>query len=110
MGSHGAVASQALGDALTQAVLDDYHTAPIDGKLRATLAYLEKMTKTPESLGPDDARAVYAEGVSEAALVDAVYICALFNLIDRVADALGFDIPADFSRGAPMQLKRGYKF
>lgn len=36
-------------------------------------------------------------------------ICAAFNLIDRVADALGFEIPASFTKGAASQLKRGYR-
>jgi hypothetical protein len=42
-------------------------------------------------------------------MLDAIYICAAFNLIDRVADALGFEVPESFARGAASQLKRGYK-
>jgi hypothetical protein len=52
---------------------------------------------------------VRVTGVSGEALLDAIYICAAFNLIDRVADALGFEIPESFARGAASQLKRGYK-
>jgi alkylhydroperoxidase family enzyme len=89
-------------------VLADFETAPTGEALRATLRYLRKLTLTPDALGPDDARVVRAAGVSEAALVDAVYICAMFNLMDRVADALGFAIPADFGKGAGAQLTRGY--
>ena len=48
-------------------------------------------------------------GVSAGAIFDAIYICATFNLIDRVADALGFEVPESFARGAASQLKRGYK-
>jgi hypothetical protein len=48
-------------------------------------------------------------GVSAGAILDAIYICATFNLIDRVADALGFEVPESFARGAASQLKRGYK-
>ncbi len=111
----------ALGDELTRAVLDDWRTAPIDPKLRATLSFIEKLTllpNDPRSLAEqaDDLRSLAAEvaearaaGVSDRALIDAIYVCALFNLIDRVADALGFDIPASFAAGAASQLKRGYK-
>ncbi|MGZ3583289.1 MAG: hypothetical protein ACXVCT_11095 [Ktedonobacterales bacterium] len=53
--------------------------------------------------------AVRAAGVSERAILDAINICAAFNLIDRVADALGFDIPASFTKGAASLLQRGYK-
>ncbi len=97
-----------LGDALTQAVLVDWRTAPIEPKLRAALGLLEKLTLTPADIGPEDIAVVRAAGVSERAILDAIYICAAFNLIDRVADALGFNIPASFTKGAASQLQRGY--
>jgi alkylhydroperoxidase family enzyme len=74
-----------------------------------TLGLLEKLTLTPEAFGADDVEAARAAGVSEGAVLDAIYICAAFNLIDRVADALGFQIPPSFARGAASQLKHGYK-
>src|SRR5205085_10442051 len=40
-----------------------------------------------------DAAAVRATGVSEDGLVDAIRICALFSMIVRLADSLGWDIP-----------------
>jgi alkylhydroperoxidase family enzyme len=83
---------------------------PIDEKLRATLGLLERLTLTPEEVGPAEVETVRAAGVSTAAILDAIYICAAFNLIDRVADALGFDVPPSFSRGgAASQLRRGYR-
>lgn len=109
MRSHGAVASYALGDAVTQSALDDWRTAPLSSRLRATLGLLEKLTLTPEDVGPQDVEAVLEAGVSAEAVSDAIYICAAFNLMDRVADALGFEIPESFARGAASQLKRGYK-
>lgn len=94
---------------MAQAVLADWRTAPIEPALRATLGFLETLTLTPESIGLTDVEAVQAAGVSEQSLLDAIYICAAFNLIDRVADALGFDIPASFTKGAASQLQRGYQ-
>jgi len=44
---------------------------------------------TPDLVGPDDLAPARAAGVSQAAIVDAVYICAEFSLMNRVADALG---------------------
>lgn len=90
-------------------MLADWRTAPIAPTLRATLGLLETLTLTPAAVGPADIAAVRAVGVSERAILDAIYICAAFNLIDRVADALGFDIPASFTKGAASQLQRGYK-
>jgi alkylhydroperoxidase family enzyme len=91
-------------------VLDDWRTAPIDEKLRATLGFLEKVTLSPDEVGPDDASRPLEAGVSEAALRDAVYVCGLFNLIDRVADSLDFAVPSpeQFRTMAKVLLKRGY--
>jgi hypothetical protein len=50
-------------------------------------------------------------GVSEDAVIDAIYVCFAFNLIDRVSDALGFDLMDDkgYRRGAQVLLRVGYK-
>jgi len=44
------------------------------------------MTESPEEL---DASRAFAAGVSRAALLDAIYVSAAFNVIDRFADAIG---------------------
>ena len=88
----------------------DWRTAPLDPKLHATLGFLETMTLRPDELGPGDAAAVRAAGVSVEALVDAIHVCALFNMITRMADSLGWDVPpweALLAR-APAMLGRGY--
>jgi hypothetical protein len=48
--------------------------------------------------------------VSELALVDAIHVAALFNMIDRLADSLGWDVPSDeaFSARAQAMLESGY--
>jgi uncharacterized peroxidase-related enzyme len=82
---------KALGNAeLVHAVLEDYKTAPIDERLRATFAFLEKLTLTPEAVGTDDAAALRSAGLSDDAIDEAIYVCFCFNVMDRVADALGF--------------------
>jgi len=91
-------------------VLEDWRTAPIDGKLRLTLGFLQKLTMQPAEVGPEDVAPLRAAGVRDEAILDAIAICALFSLIDRVADALGFEVPSqnDFARSASRMLKRGY--
>ena len=95
---------------MTKQVLDDYERAPISDKLRATLGFLKKLTLTPEALTADDARAVLALGVSKAALADAIYVASLFNIYDRLADSMGWHVPAAaaFDAGAKRLLSRGY--
>ena len=88
----------------------DWRTAPIDERLRATLAFLEKLTLRPHELGPADADAARAAGASDEALVDAIHVAALFNMIDRLADSLGWDVPPfeEFSARADAMLASGY--
>ena len=88
----------------------DWRTAPVDERLRATLGFLEKLTLRPHELGPADADAARAAGVSGEALVDAIHVAALFNMIDRLADSLGWDVPSfeDFSARAEAMLASGY--
>jgi alkylhydroperoxidase family enzyme len=73
----------------------DWRTAPVDEPLRATLGFLETLTLRPEALGPEDAEAVLAAGVGEDALVDAIHVAALFNMIVRLADTFGWEVPSD---------------
>jgi alkylhydroperoxidase family enzyme len=95
-----------------QRVLDDYTTAPIDEKLRATLGLLKKMTLDHGNVGPEDVRAVMRTGVSKQAIQDALEVAFLFNIYDRLADSMGWDVPA-ISGGyyqvvAKRLLGRGY--
>lgn len=74
------------------------------------LAFVEKLTLRPEEVGPADAAAVRAAGVSDRALQDAITVCALFNMIVRLADSLGWDVPSveRLRQRAPAMLDGGY--
>jgi alkylhydroperoxidase family enzyme len=93
-----------------QAVVDDWRTAPLRPELAATLVFLEQLTLRPDELGQDDVAAARAAGVSDAALRDAATICALFNMIVRLADSLGWDVPPPerLAQRAPAMLAEGY--
>ena len=91
-------------------MLADYRTAPIDEKLRATLALLEKLTLSPAALTAADVRAVLATGATREAIRDAMYVAYLFNTYDRLADTLGWELPHDryYPRAGRFLLKFGY--
>ena len=74
------------------------------------LGFIEKLTLRAGELTPEDADAVRAAGVSDTAMVDAIHVAALFNMIARLADSLGWDVPsweACLARAEPM-LAGGY--
>ncbi|HEY8113263.1 MAG TPA: hypothetical protein VII16_10410 [Actinomycetes bacterium] len=100
-----------LGDEITQAVFANPATAPISQELKAALRLVRKLTLSPEEVGTDDLRATLEAGVSEDGAIDAIYVCFAFNLIDRVADALGFDLMDEegYRRGARNLLRFGYR-
>jgi alkylhydroperoxidase family enzyme len=93
------------------AVLEDYRTAPIDERLRATIGLLETFTLRPDDLTADDVRAVLDTGVSKAAIRDAFYVAFLFNTYDRLADTLGWELPEDryYAKAGQFLLKKGYR-
>jgi hypothetical protein len=53
---------------------------------------------------------VRAAGVSGDALIDAIHVGVLFNMIVRMADSLGFDVPPpeSFAARAEAMLSGGY--
>ena len=92
-------------------MLDDWRTAPIREPLRATLGMLAVLTLTPEAFTPETLEPVRAAGVSDQAIEDAIAVCMLFSIINRVADTLNFAVASkeQAARSAPWTLEHGYK-
>ena len=91
-------------------MLTDWRTAPVDPKVRATLGFLEKLTLAPTQVGPADVAPLHAAGVSNQAVEDAIQVCALFNIYDRLADAMGWHLPGPegYAASGRNLMKRGY--
>jgi hypothetical protein len=70
------------------------------------------MTLDHRNLDPEDVRMVLRTGVSRQAIQDALEVAFLFNVYDRLADSMGWDVPAvasGFYRlSAKRLLKQGY--
>jgi alkylhydroperoxidase family enzyme len=76
------------------------------------LEFLEKVTLRPSETTGADAAKLRAAGVSRQAAEDALYVSYVFNIHDRMADTLHYDLPeGDDYWQAPKALlsKRGYK-
>lgn len=73
------------------------------------LGFLEKLTLTPELVGPADIEPMRQTGVNDQAIEDAICICFLFNVITRMADAFDFEVISENIKvGAQMLYQRGY--
>lgn len=119
IGTHSATASSLVGEEMVLTVLradledpdDDADGAKISAGLRATLAFIERLTLSPAQVDASDVERAVAAGVSAEALRDAVEVCAAFNVMNRVADALAFE-PQDkksLSFSAKLLTTRGYR-
>ncbi len=68
------------------------------------------MTLAPDEVAAADVAAARRAGVSEQAIVDALHVCFMFNMIDRLADAFGWHVQTleEFEKDAGFLLKNGY--
>jgi hypothetical protein len=70
------------------------------------------MTLEPEQFDAGDVVTARNAGLSDEAILDAAEVCAMFNVIDRIADAVAFEVlsPEGFANGAQKLRKFGYAF
>ena len=92
-------------------MLADWRSAPVDPKVRATLGFLEKLTLAPADVRPADVEPLRAAGVSDEGAEDAIQVCVLFNIYDRLADSLSFHLPGPdgYAASGRSLLRRGYR-
>jgi uncharacterized peroxidase-related enzyme len=110
-GVHTATA-QAFGipEEALAALLDDMDGAPVAEPVKALLRYAGKLTLTPAKVTPADAQAVLAAGWPEQALHDAVAVCGLFNLMNRLVEGLGITAGEDYFHASARRLaETGYE-
>ena len=70
-------------------LLEDIENASIEEKLKPLFRYVKKLTLEPSKIERKDADDVFAAGWSEIALFDAVQVCSLFNMMNRLVDGTG---------------------
>ena len=110
--AHRATAGQFLGHSIAEAVVRDAKTADISEKLRAMLAFLEKLTVAPRDVVPHDILALRRVGISDDGIVSAVEVCAQFCIINRLADTFGFRLQSgkQLANEAKTLSTKHYKF
>ena len=96
-----------MNDDVVNAILSDWRSAPIDEKLRAILGFLEKVTLTPTEVSAADIISLREAGLNHGAVEEALYVCFLFNLMNRLADA--FDFPLHDKKGFGTEARLLYR-
>ncbi|HEY6308263.1 MAG TPA: carboxymuconolactone decarboxylase family protein [Candidatus Angelobacter sp.] len=92
--SHAAVAVRSLGDfEKVKRAVTDWRTADLEPRLRAALAFVEKLSLNPGEIGRADVLAARAAGLNDLALREVIYVCFILSTMDRLADAFNFPLP-----------------
>ena len=91
VGIHSKTTRLMMDPSLTVDSLKDWRNAAFRPQIAATLGLLEKLVLDAKSVQPDDVSRVRAVGVSDEAIVDAIHVCFLFSLVNRLANAFGYD-------------------
>lgn len=85
---------------MVRKILEDWRSAPIPERLRATVGFIDKLTLDPAGVTPEDVAPLREQGLSDQDIQDALLVCSLFQIINRIADALDFAVP-ESQRHAP---------
>jgi alkylhydroperoxidase family enzyme len=74
------------------------------------LGLLETLTLRHRQISASDVRAVLEKGVTREQIGDAFYVAFLFNVYDRLADTLGWELPDSryYPKAGQFLLKKGY--
>ena len=106
--THSATAAAALGLFVVDGqVADESKLRP---KVRAMLPFLERLTPAPAEVSARDLMAAREAGVGDDAIRDAIYICAVFCIFNRLTESFGAEVvPAEeLPKLAKMLLNKGY--
>lgn len=108
---HVGITALALNPTITAEQLDHWRDIGLRSQVAATLAFLEKVTLHPDQVGVADVQPLRAAGVSEAAIVDALHVCFLFNVVNRLFNSFGYDWgnEANALKGAAILNRIGYR-
>ncbi|HEU5004195.1 MAG TPA: carboxymuconolactone decarboxylase family protein [Actinomycetota bacterium] len=109
---HGEIAGLRSGQPVTIGQLEDWEHAGFSDRVAATMAFLATAVRDPGSVAPAAAEAARQRGVSDEDLAAALDIAFVFCLINRLANAFGFEwaSPEDAVKGARMLNRIAYRF
>jgi uncharacterized peroxidase-related enzyme len=108
--SHTAAASHLGADpAMLEALVAGPADAAPDVALRPVLAYVDRLTRAPASVGRAETDAILAAGWPELALHHAALVCGFFSLMNRWVEGLGFGAGPQMTEAAGRMLaEQGY--
>jgi len=87
------VMAQGFTEQQVKSILEDVSGSPLlDAKTKQLLQYAEKATRHAYRITEEDVQRLHKAGCSDEEILEATLAVALFNFMDRVADALGVPV------------------
>lgn len=81
----------------------------VDPRMRPVLAFVRKLTLSPDKITAADVDPIYAAGWDDRAILHSTSICALFNLMNRLVNGLGVEEAESYTKLAAQRLaQNGY--
>ncbi|MGI8605845.1 MAG: peroxidase-related enzyme [Gaiellaceae bacterium] len=88
-------------DELAEHAAHDYRRADLDHRLRALCDFAAKLTHEPASVSEADADGLRGQGLTDAAIHDAIQVIAFFNYVNRVAEGVGIEREPEWADSPP---------
>ena len=89
--------------------LEDLETSGLDDKDRALLRFVAQLNGAPASVREEDIATLHAVGWDDAAIYDAIGVCALFNFYNRWIDGAGVHgTPELYAASGERMARTGY--
>ena len=95
--AHGAAVRQLSGDPqLGEALVTNWRVADVDARMRAMLAFAEKITLASATIEEADRQTLRDHGLSDRDIWDLANVAAFFNMSNRVASATAMQPNAEY--------------
>jgi len=109
--AHSGFATAARNPEWVQSIIKGEVQQENNPKLIATLKFLGKLTQQPWNVKAKDIDSMREQGITDKEIEDAVMVCVVFSIGNRLADSNGIQVasPEAIKRVAPLILVMGYK-
>jgi len=88
-GGHTALAARTVDVTVLDELIANVDTAAISDRLKPIFRFVKKLTETPSRIVQADVESIFAAGWEETAVEDAIAVCCLFNMLNRIANGYG---------------------
>jgi uncharacterized peroxidase-related enzyme len=100
----GFLRRQVSDSALVSSLLYDYSKVALEPQDQRMLEYVARLSWAPSSVGKADLEGLREAGFSDAEILSIVLLACLSNFMNRLANALGVDVPPSYLKSARQWL------